>query len=114
MGSRPDGEAPGRRRRTPTTMPTVSLRRTPSGRPRLETALMRRSMDDSVAAQHRCAHCRRTPLVGELVHVYLAGEEEERLVCALCRPMRREPPAETRLMHTPDHERSVRVRERAA
>ena len=113
MGSRPDGEAPGRRRRTPTTMPTVSLRRAPGGRLRLETVLLRRSVDDSVAARHRCAHCRRTPLVGELVHVYLAGEEE-RIVCALCRPLRREPPTGTRLMHSPAHERSVRVRERAA
>jgi hypothetical protein len=73
---------------------------------------MRRSMDDSAAAQDRCAHCRRTPLIGELVHVYVAAGEEERLVCALCRPLRREAPAGTRLMHSPDHERSVRVRER--
>jgi hypothetical protein len=96
-------------------MPTVSLRRAaPAGRPRLEIALLRRSVDDSVAARHRCAHCRRTPLTGEVVHVYPAPDGEERLVCELCRPKRREPPAGSRLMHSPAHERSVRVRERAA
>ncbi len=114
MGACTDGEAPGVLRRSSVPMPTVSLRRAPGGRLRLETVLLRRSVDDSVAARHRCAHCRRTPLVGELVHVYLAAGDEERLVCALCRPLRREPPAGTRLMHSPAHERSVRVRERAA
>jgi hypothetical protein len=95
-------------------MPTVSLRRAPAGRPRLETALLRRSVQDAVAAHHRCADCRRTPLTGEVVHVYPSPGDEERLVCELCRPLRREPPAGTRLMHSPAHERSVRVRERAA
>jgi hypothetical protein len=94
-------------------MPTVSLRRAAGGRSRLETALLRRSVDDSVAARHRCAHCRRTPLIGEVVHVYRAGGGE-RLVCELCRPLRREPPADSHLMHSPAHERSVRVCERAA
>jgi hypothetical protein len=97
------------------TMRSVSLRRAVRpGRPRLETALMRRSVDDSVAARHKCAHCRRTPLTGEIVHVYVAPGGEERLVCALCRPLRREPPTRTGLMHSPDRDRSVRVRERAA
>ena len=94
-------------------MPTVSLRRAPAGRPRLDTALLRRSMDDAMAARHRCAHCGRTPLTGEFVHVYRGAGDEERIVCELCRPLRREPPAGTRLMHSPAHERSVRVRERA-
>src|SRR4051812_4010392 len=89
--------APGRpstaRRRIPETMPSVSLRRVaPAGRPRLETALLRRSVDDSVAARHRCAHCRRTPLTGEVVHLYGAPGGEERLVCDLCRPQRRGAP----------------------
>jgi hypothetical protein len=91
------------------TMPTVSLRRARrSTRPRLDTALLRRSVDDSVAARHRCAHCRRTPLTGEVIHVYQAPGGEERLVCELCRPLRREPPAGSRLMHSPAHERTVR------
>ena len=96
-------------------MPTLTLRRTPSdpGRPALERALLRRSVDDQQAHRHRCVHCHRTPLTGELVHLYaaLAGE---RLVCDLCRPLRREPPARSQLMHAPDHERAVRVTRRAA
>jgi hypothetical protein len=92
-------------------MPTVTLRR-PA--PRLGTALLRRSVEESVAARHRCAHCRRTPLTGEFVDVYVSANGEERLVCALCRPLRREPPVETRIMLPPGHERAVTVRERAA
>jgi len=94
------------------TMPTVTLRRARRAR-RLETAILRRSVDDSVAARHRCAHCRRTPLTGEVVHVYLGAGGEERLVCELCRPKRREPPEEERLMYSPSHDRSVRVRRAA-
>jgi hypothetical protein len=93
------------------TMPTVSLRRR---RPRrLQTAILRRSVDASVAARPRCAHCRRTPLTGEVVHVYLAAGGEERLVCDLCRSKRREPPADMRLMYSPSHDRSVHVRRAA-
>jgi hypothetical protein len=94
------------------TMRSVSLRRARRPRP-LETAILRRSVDDSVAARHRCAHCRRTPLTGEVVHVYLAAGGEERLVCDLCRSKRREPPADMRLMYSPSHDRSVRVRRAA-
>jgi hypothetical protein len=96
-------------------MPTLLLKRVVRAGPaRLETALLRRSVDDSMAARHRCAHCRRTPLVGELVHVYARSGGGERLVCELCRPLRREAPADSRLMHSPAHDRTVRVRERAA
>jgi hypothetical protein len=94
------------------TMPSVSLGRDRRAR-RLQAAILRRSVDDSVAARHRCAHCRRTPLTGEVVHVYLAAGGEERLVCDLCRSKRREPPADMRLMYSPSHDRSVRVRRAA-
>ncbi len=97
------------------TMPPVSLRRAaPAGRRRLEAAILRRSVEDSVAARHRCAHCRRTPLTGEIVHVYPSQGGEERLVCDLCRPLRRESPVGSRLMQSPLHERSVKVSRRAA
>ena len=56
-------------------------------------------------------HCHRTPLTGEMVYVYAAAAGE-RLVCELCRPLRREPPARSELMLAPDHERSVTVRRR--
>jgi hypothetical protein len=99
---------------SPQTMPTISLRRSPApARPALEQALMRRSVGESEAHRHHCVHCHRTPLTGEVVHVYetTAGE---RLVCELCRPLRREAPARSELMHAPEHERAVRVQRRAA
>jgi hypothetical protein len=97
------------------TMHTITLRRTTpdSGPPPLERALLRRSVGEQEAHRHRCAHCRRTPLTGEMVHVYAAATGE-RLVCELCRPLRREPPARSELMHAPEHARTVRVTRRAA
>jgi hypothetical protein len=117
MGPNPDRES-GRhslaRAETPQTMPTISLRRTPApARPALEQALMQRSVGESEAHRHRCVHCHRTPLTGELVHVY-ATAGAERLVCELCRPLRREAPVRSELMHAPEHERAVRVHRRAA
>jgi hypothetical protein len=95
-------------------MPTISLRRTSApARPALEQALLRRSMGEHEAHRHRCCHCHRTPLTGEVVHIY-AGVGGEQLVCELCRPLRRETPARSQLMHAPEHERSVRVQARAA
>ena len=70
-------------------------------------------MGEQEAHRHRCAHCERTPLTGEVVHVY-ATAGGERLVCELCRPLRREAPARSELMHAPDHERAVRVQRRDA
>jgi hypothetical protein len=116
MGPNPECR-PGRLRvpavETPQTMPTISLRRTSApARPALEQALLRRSVGESEAHRHRCVHCHRTPLTGEVVHRYetVGGE---RLVCELCRPLRREAPARSELMHAPDHERAVRVQRRA-
>jgi len=95
-------------------MPTISLRRSaaPSGSP-LQELLLRRSVDEQRESRHRCEHCGRTPLTGEVVHLYAAASGE-RLVCELCRPLRRETPARSQLMHAPDHERSVRLTPRAA
>ena len=86
-------------------MPQISLP--------LERAILRRSVSRHADAVDRCVHCHRTPLTGEVVHVYDAGGAE-RLVCELCRPLRRETPADSRLMHAPEHDRSVRVTRRAA
>jgi hypothetical protein len=95
-------------------MPAIRLRRTAATAvPQLEKALLRRGMGERETRLHRCTHCRRTPLTGEVVHVYVAASGE-RLVCELCRPLRREPPARSELMHAPEHERSVRVARRAA
>ena len=95
-------------------MPTLSLRRSSApARPALEQALLRRSVGEHEAHRHRCTHCDRTPLIGEVVHVY-ASVDGERLVCELCRPLRRAAPDRSELMHAPDRERSVRVQARAA
>jgi len=55
------------------------------------------------ADQRRCAHCHRTPLVGELICFY-----GERRVCELCRPRRREAPSHQEIMHSPEHTLTVR------
>jgi hypothetical protein len=86
-------------------MPLISLP--------LERAILRRSVSEHADALDRCVHCQRTPLTGEVVHVYVVGPVE-RLVCELCRPLRRETPARSQLMHAPEHDRSVRVTRRAA
>jgi hypothetical protein len=65
------------------------------------------------SASGACSHCHRTPLVGELVHVY-----GERLVCQLCRHLRREPPGSTVVVHSCEQHRTVKraetLRPRAA
>jgi hypothetical protein len=81
--------------------------------PQLEKVLLRRSVGEHEAQRHRCAHCHRTPLTGEVVHIYNAASGE-RLVCELCRPLRRQAPARSELMHAPEHERSVRIARHAA
>jgi hypothetical protein len=79
-------------------------------RDRIEIALLRKSVGDLEAGRHRCCHCHRTPLVGEEVHHY-----GERLVCQLCRHLRREAPGRSEVMHSPEHQRAVRLlRPRAA
>ncbi len=89
-------------------MPPLTHTRSRSRPPR-EISLLRKSVGALAADRHVCWHCRRTPLVGEYVHHY-----GERLVCDLCRPLRREPPGETVLVHSPEHERAVKLRPRAA
>ena len=96
------------------TMPAISLRRAVAPAvPPLEKALLKRSMGEHETRRHRCVHCHRTPLTGEMVHVY-GSAGRERLVCELCRPLRREEPVRSELMHAPEHQRSVRIAGRAA
>ena len=90
------------------------LRRTPAPTvPPLEKALLRRSVGEHEIQRHRCIDCHRTPLTGEVVHVYDTALGHG-LVCELCRPLRRQAPARSELMHAPEHERSVRLMRRAA
>jgi hypothetical protein len=79
----------------------------------LEQALLRQSVGRQEAHRDRCVHCHRTPLTGEMVYLYAAAGSE-RLVCELCRPLRREAPARSQLVHAPEHERSVRITRAAA
>jgi hypothetical protein len=89
-------------------MQTLTISRSRPRAPR-EISLLRKSVVALTAGRHRCWHCHRTPLVGERVHLY-----GERLVCELCRPLRREEPGRTELVHSPEHERAVKLRPRAA
>jgi hypothetical protein len=87
------------------TMPALMRHR----HPLMEISLLRQSVGALGARRHGCADCHRTPLVGELVHIY-----GERLVCALCRARHREAPARTEVVRSPEHDRAVRSRPRAA
>jgi hypothetical protein len=73
-------------------------------RPLREISLLRKAVRESDDGPSSCVHCRRTPLIGEHVHIY-GG----RLVCQLCRHLRREPPGETIVMHSSEHERAVKA-----
>jgi hypothetical protein len=55
------------------------------------------------AGRRGCVHCHRTPLIGELVFYY-----GERMVCELCRPLRRERPSHEEIVHSPEHALTVR------
>jgi hypothetical protein len=57
------------------------------------------------ARSQRCAHCRRTPLVGERIFFY-----GERMVCALCRHLRREPPGREEMVGVGERNRAVKAR----
>ena len=63
--------------------------------PDLERELLRKSVWALSAARCTCADCGRTPLVGEQVHHY----GRRKLVCELCRMLRRV---------APDHSETVR------
>jgi hypothetical protein len=71
-------------------------------------------MGAAVAGGPRCIHCHRTPLVGEVVHVYLVAGGADRTVCALCRSRHREAPARSEIVHSSEHHRAVKARTRAA
>jgi hypothetical protein len=77
--------------------------------PLMEISLLQQSLVALAARRHGCVHCHRTPLIGEVVHLY-----GDRLVCALCRARHREPPARSELVRSPEHQRAVKSRPRAA
>ncbi|HUN79695.1 MAG TPA: hypothetical protein VMU32_12280 [Solirubrobacteraceae bacterium] len=79
---------------------------------RLERTLLRRGVGALAEHRDRCSDCGRTPLVGERVHLYarLGGD----LVCELCRPLRREPPAASEIVRHSERGHTVRLTARAA
>lgn len=78
--------------------------------PALERELLRKSVVALGADAARCADCERTPLVGERVHRYEGG----RLICELCRMLRREAPERTEIIRGVEHGHAVRVTDRRA
>jgi hypothetical protein len=84
----------------PQTMPALGRHRNPL----VEISLLRHSVGALSARRLGCVHCHRTPLVGEIVHMY-----GDRLVCELCRPLHREPPARSESVRSPEHQRAVRA-----
>jgi hypothetical protein len=77
--------------------------------PLVEISFLRQSVGALAARRHGCVDCHRTPLIGEVVHMY--GEQ---LVCELCRPLYRDAPARSELVRSPEHDRAVKRRPRAA
>jgi hypothetical protein len=78
----------------------------------LERVLLRRSLGALEADRSSCADCGRTPLTGEHVHIY--GATQQRMVCELCRPGRRESPMTSELVRHCEHGHTVRLTARAA
>lgn len=69
----------------------------------IEAVLTRRSVGALARDRVTCRDCRRTPLVGEMVHLY--GEQA---VCELCRPRHRAAPDSSVLVRSPGHSDLVR------
>jgi hypothetical protein len=74
-------------------------------RPRtvFEVDLVPKSMRALRERRQGCVHCHRTPLIGELVFFY-----GERMVCELCRPLRRDRPSHEEVVRSSEHTLSVR------
>jgi len=73
--------------------------------PLFERHLLRLSVEDLGEERARCGDCGRTPLIGEDVHIYDRG----RIVCELCRQLRREPPVSTERVRHSEYGQAVRV-----
>jgi hypothetical protein len=69
----------------------------------IETVLTRRSVGALSRDRVTCRDCHRTPLVGELMHLY-----GEHAVCELCRPRLRVAPDSSALVRSPGHADLVR------
>jgi hypothetical protein len=70
----------------------------------LERGLLRKGVDALAAGWATCAGCRRTPLVGETVHLYA----DERMLCDLCRDHRSGAPERSELVRHAEHGQAMR------
>jgi hypothetical protein len=70
-----------------------------------ELSFVRASMRALAVGRRGCEHCHRTPLVGETVFIY-----DERIVCELCRPLRREAPGRVEVVHSAERDLTVKRR----
>jgi hypothetical protein len=81
----------------------------------LERILLRRGLGALEAERARCADCRRTPLTGEQVHLYEDPRAARpRIVCELCRALRRDAPIASEIVRHCEHGHTVRLTARAA
>ncbi len=78
----------------------------------LQRLLMRHGAGTLEADRHRCADCGRSPLIGEVVHLYEGRSGG--VVCELCRQLRREAPVATASVRHSVHGHAVRLTARAA
>lgn len=76
----------------------------------LELALLRRGVEERAVGRDNCWRCHRSPLIGEWLYLYPA----DRVLCELCRPLHREPPAGSRLVHTPAFGHTIRILDQRA
>jgi hypothetical protein len=74
-------------------------------RTELDEHYIRKSVGALSDERDTCRHCKRTPLVGERVHRLTDG----RLVCELCRPLRRVEDAREEIVRHSEHGHAVRV-----
>jgi hypothetical protein len=77
--------------------------------PDLERELLRKSVGALTALRCTCSDCGRTPLVGEQIHDYGRGK----LVCELCRMLRRAAPERSELVRHSEMGHTVRLRRAA-
>jgi hypothetical protein len=71
-----------------------------------ERVLLRKGVGELAACRSYCQACGRTPLTGEVVHLYPRG----RVVCALCRPHEGTEPERTQAVRHAEHGQTVRLR----
>ena len=70
-----------------------------------ELSFVRSSMRALAGAREGCDGCHRTPLVGETVYFF-----GERMVCELCKPLRREAPGRIEVVHSAERDHTVKRR----